>query len=243
MPSDTDALAYQAENCDGTIKLARDAAAAGVQRFVFISTAKVLGDESGEDPLDESAVCRPSDPYAKSKYLAEQGLRDIGGRMLVLILRPPLVYGPGVKANFLSLLGAVARGLPLPLASIRNKRSLIGVDNLASAILACLGFQSPIARTFHVTDGRARSTPELVEEIACALRQRARLLPFPPALLEACGIAAGRGATVKRLTRSLELEDTAIRTELGWSGVKTFQEEIADTVHWYRNRSDSCSIK
>ena len=242
-PSDADPFAYQVENSDGTIKLARDAAAAGVKRFVFLSTAKVVGDESGEEPYDESVLCNPSDPYAKSKYVAEQGLRDIGGRMQILILRPPLVYGPGVRANFLSLLSAVARGFPLPLASIRNRRSLIGVNNLASAILACLGSSSLIARTFHVTDGPARSTPELVEAIASALGQRARLVRFPPWLLEASGIAAGRGAMVRRLTRSFELDDTAIRTELGWRGVKTFEEEIADTVDWYLKRSVLTSTK
>jgi UDP-glucose 4-epimerase len=157
--------------------------------------------------------------------------------MQVLILRPPLVYGPEVKANFLSLLSAVDRGLPLPLASIHNKRSFVGVDNLVSAIVASLDSQAAAGRTFHVTDGPARSTPQLVKAIASALGTQPRLFGFSPALLEACAMAVGRGETVKRLTRSLELDDSAIRTVLGWREVKTFEEGIAQTVQWYVGRS------
>jgi len=241
LSSDANTSAYQVENCDGTIKLARDAAAMGVTRFVFMSTAKVLGDESGAVALDESASCRPADAYAMSKHLAEQGLQAIGNGLRVLILRPPLVYGPGVRANFLSLMSAVYRGLPLPLASIQNKRSFIGVANLASAILASLDSNAVSGRIFHVTDGASHSTPELAMVIARSLGRQSRLVPFPPGLLEACATAVGRGEAVKRLTRSLELDDTAFRTELGWREVKTFEEGVAETARWYldRSRSDS----
>lgn len=242
LPSDANSSAYQIENCDGTLKLARDAAAMGVTRFVFLSTAKVLGDESGAVALDESASCRPADAYAVSKHLAEQGLQVTGNRLRVLILRPPLVYGPGVRANFLSLMSAVNRGLPLPLASIQNKRSFIGVGNLVSAILTSLNSHAVSGRIFHVSDGAPHSTPELVKAIAAALGRPSRLIPFPPALLEACAMAMGQGETVKRLTRSLELDDTAFRTEFGWRELKTFEEGVAETARWYLDRSRSGSI-
>lgn len=232
--SDPYGSAYLAENCDGTIKLARDAISSGVRRFIFLSTSKVLGEESGSAALQESAQAHPGDAYALSKYSAEQALADLRGSLQIAVLRPPLVYGPGVKANFRALLSAVDRGLPLPLASIRNRRSLIGVDNLASAIVACLDSPGAAGRTFHVTDGVPRSTPELVRAIASAMGRPARLLPFPPALLEACGALTGRGDTVRRLTRSLELDDKAIRTEIGWQAPRTFEDEIGETVRWYR---------
>lgn len=233
-PTDPDPSAYLAENCDGTTKLARDAIASGVRRFIFLSTSKVLGEESGPDALAETAPARPGDAYAASKFSAEQSLAQMRGSLQISILRPPLVYGPGVKANFRALLSAVDRGLPLPLASIRNRRSLIGVDNLASAIIACLDSPGAAGRTFHVTDGVPRSTPELVRAVASALGRPARLLPFPPALLEACGALIGRGDTVRRLTRSLELDDRAIRTEIGWQPPRSFEDGIGETARWYR---------
>ncbi|MBI3715414.1 MAG: NAD-dependent epimerase/dehydratase family protein [Betaproteobacteria bacterium] len=233
-PSDQDLSAYHAENCDGTTKLARDAIASGARRFVFLSTSKVLGEESGPDALAETSQARPGGAYAESKLSAERSLAELRGSLQIAVLRPPLVYGPGVKANFLALLSAVDRGLPLPLASIRNRRSLIGVDNLASAIIACLDSPRAAGRTFHVTDGVARSTPELVRAIASALGRPARMFPFPPALLEACGALIGRGDTVRRLTRSLELDDRAIRTEIGWRAPRTFENGIGETVRWFR---------
>lgn len=234
VPSDIDSSAYMTENCEGTIRLARDAAHAGVRRFVFLSTSKVLGDESGSIPLDESAIVSPGDAYGASKLAAEQALASIGGGMQFTVLRPPLVYGPGVKANFLALVSAVARGLPLPFASIRNRRSLIGVGNLASAIFACVDEPKASGRTFHVTDGAPHATPEIVQAIASALGRPPRMFHFPPALLEACGMVVGRGGTVRRLTRSMALDDRAIREELGWSPPRTFEEEIQDMVRWFR---------
>ena len=226
---------YFAENSDGTVKLAQDAISAGVKRFVYLSTAKALGDESGAAPFAEDALAHPEGPYAASKLAAEQGLCGLRGRMQITILRPPLVYGPGVKANFLALLSAVARGVPLPLASIHNRRSLIGVDNLATAIVACLESPKAAGRTYFVTDGPPLSTPDLVRAIASALGKPPRLFAFPPRLLESCGAVVGRAETVKRLTRSLELDDQAIRSELGWRPAHTFDAGIADTVRWYQS--------
>lgn len=231
---DGDASPFFIENLDGTIKLAEDAVSAGVRRLVYVSTAKVLGDESGPVALLEGSPARPQDPYAASKLATEQGLSNLGGKIQVAVLRPPLVYGPGVKANFLALLSAVARGVPMPLASVRNRRSLVGVANLASAITACLESPKAAGRTYHVTDGEPCSTPALVQAIASAFDKPSRLFPFPPRLLEICGGMIGRAETVQRLTRSLELDDRAIRSELGWRPVQTFEEGIAETVRWYQ---------
>jgi nucleoside-diphosphate-sugar epimerase len=234
LPVGSDATPYFAENCDGALKLARDAEAAGVQRLVFLSSAKVLGDESGATPLAEDAPPRPGDPYAASKLAAEQALAGLGGAMDVTVLRPPLVYGPGVKANFLALFSAVARGVPLPLGGIRNRRSLLGVDNLAAAIAACIESPAAAGRTYNVTDGAPVSTPDLVRAIASALGRQPRLFSIPPGLLEGCGALLGRGEMVKRLTRSLELDDSAIRAELAWRPACTFEVGIAQTARWYQ---------
>ncbi len=236
LPADAARSAYHSENGEGTLKLASDAISSGVRQFVFLSTSKVVGDESGDRGLDEGSTPRPGDDYASSKFSAEQSLAAFGGRMEMTILRPPLVYGPGVRANFLALMSAVDRGMPMPIASIRNRRSLIGVDNLASAIIACLGSPKARGRTFHVTDGIACSTPDLVRAIARALGRSPNVFWFPPRLLEAAGTFLGRGETIKRLTRSLELDDSAIRETLGWRPVKTFEEGLADTARWYRER-------
>ena len=237
LPPDADPAPYFTENFEGTAKLAHDAIDSGIKRFVYVSTAKVLGDESGDEPLAENSTPRPGDPYAASKYAAEQALAALGGDMTITILRPPLVYGPGVKANFRALLSAVDRGVPFPLASIKNRRSLIGVDNLASAILACLGSEAAAGRTFHVTDGASISTPALIRALAVALDRPAALFGFPPRILELFGSMLGRGETVKRLTRSLELDDRAIRNELLWRTPFTFEEGIAGTAHWYQTLS------
>jgi nucleoside-diphosphate-sugar epimerase len=237
LPAGEDASPYFVENCDGTLKLARDATAVGVQRFIFLSSAKVMGDESGVNPLAEDAPARPGDPYAASKLAAEQALAGLGGAMHVTVLRPPLVYGPGVKANFLALFSAVARGVPLPLAGIRNRRSLVCVDNLAAAIIACIESPAAVGRTYNVTDGAPVSTPELVRAIAAALGRPPRLFSIPPGLLEACGALLGRAEMVKRLTRSLELDDSAIRAELAWRPVCTFEAGIAQTARWYRSQA------
>jgi nucleoside-diphosphate-sugar epimerase len=230
----TEAAACYSENCDGTHKLAKDAIAAGVTQFVFMSTGKVLGDQSSDLPLSEGSRERPEDAYAASKLGAEQALADLRGGIDLTILRPPLVYGPGVKANFLALFSAVARGIPLPLGSIRNRRSLVGVDNLASAIFACLAAPEAAGRTFHVTDGTAISTPDLVDEIARALGTKPRLFDFPAGALEAAAALIGRAGTAKRLTRSLEFDDSAIRSELGWKAVASLRVGLEQTAKWYR---------
>jgi len=193
------------------------AAAAGVP-FVFLSSIKVHGEVSAA-PFTENSSFAPQDVYGESKVRAEEALRAIPGLRLA-VLRPPLVYGPGVKANFLSLMKAIARGWPLPLASIENRRSLVYVGNLVDAILACLGREG----AFLVSDGEAVSTPQLCRNIGDALGRRARLLPFPTSLLPG------------KLADSLEIDDAAIRRALGWQPPFTPQQGLRATARWYRGR-------
>jgi nucleoside-diphosphate-sugar epimerase len=218
--------ALRAVNVEGTRRLAEQAAAAGVERFVYLSSVK---------------AARPDDAYGAAKQAAEQALAGIGGLAWV-VLRPPLVYGPGVKANFLALLRAVERGWPLPLASVRNRRSLVYVGNLADAILRCLVAPQAAGRTYAVTDGPPVSTPELIRALARALGRSASLFAFPPALLELAGSLTGRGDTVRRLTRSLEVDGEAIRRELDWRPPFTFEEGIRLTAQWHlASRKSSAS--
>lgn len=201
----------QRVNVDLAVQTARKAAAAGAG-FVFLSSAKVHGGVSTSAAFRADSPLAPQDRYAESKAQAEQALRAIPGLRLA-VLRPPLVYGPGVKANFLSLLKAVARGMPLPLASVDNRRSLVYVGNLAAAILACLDTQG----TFLVSDGPAVSTPQLCREIGVALGRPARLFAFPPAWLP------------RKLSGSLEVDDST----LSWKRPFTRQEGLRATARWY----------
>jgi UDP-glucose 4-epimerase len=214
-------------NVEASLALGRAAAASGV-RMVFMSTIKVLGEETGDLPLTEQSPIAPQDAYARAKAVAEQGLRDIAGLRLCVV-RPPLVYGPGVRANFLALVRAIAGGWPLPLASIRNRRSLIGVGNLAHAVTRCLESPSASGKTFLVADGPPVSTPDLCRAIGEAAGRGARLLPCPPALLELA-------PSMRKLTRSLVADDSEIRRALGWLPPRSFEQELDRTATWFRRQ-------
>ena len=231
------AAELQEVNVDGTLALAQQACRLGVRRMVFLSSVKALGEASDGRPLRVEDPAAPVDAYGRAKLAAEKALRELASRsaLEVTILRPPLVYGAGVRANFLALLRAVARGLPLPLASIRNRRSLVHVGNLSDAILACATAPQAAGRTYHVTDGEPVSTPALARAIGGALGRPARLLPCPPALLEFLAAAVGRGETVKRLTRSLELDDSALRDDLGWQPRITLEAGLRETALWFES--------
>jgi UDP-glucose 4-epimerase len=198
-----------------------------VRRLVYLSSVKAVAEESGTRALTAADPPAPRDAYGRSKFAAEQALNEVAGAsgMEAVVLRPPLVYGPGVKANFLALLRMINRGLPLPLAAIRNRRSLVYVGNLCDAIGACCVSPSAARRAFFVTDGPAVSTPELCRAIGQALGRQARLFPFPSALLP-----------VSRLTRSLELDDGELRRELGWRPPYSFKQGLEATAAWYRSR-------
>lgn len=197
-------------NVEGTIAQAKAAATAGARRFVHLSSIK---------------AAQPHDAYGRAKSIAEQALLQLEG-LEAVILRPPLVYGPRVKANFLALMRAIDRGWPLPLASIENRRSLVYVGNLVDAILRCLAGPAQ-RRTYAVSDGAPVSTPELCRAIGRALGRPARLFPFPGALLRlAPGLAP--------LSQSQEADDRAIRAELGWRPPFSFDEGLRLTAQWYR---------
>jgi nucleoside-diphosphate-sugar epimerase len=216
----TGASFYEA-NVELTRSVGR-AAAASSARMVFVSTVKVHGEESAR-ALKESDPLAPAGDYARSKAQAEAELRAIPGLQLV-VLRPPLVYGPGVKANFLTLMQAIARRVPLPLAAVRNRRSFVYVGNLVSALVRCIDEPRAVGRTYLVSDGAPISTPALCRAIGAALGRPAHQFPFPPAWLP------------RPLSGSLELDDGALRAELGWHAPFSAEAALRATADWYRNR-------
>jgi len=221
--------AFRAVNVYGTLNLARQAAAACVKRFVFISSVKVNGEstQSGQ-AFVEAIVASPQDAYGKSKHEAEEGLRKISAEtgMEVVIIRPPLVYGPGVKANFASLMRAVKRGLPLPLGAVHNKRSLVALDNLVDFIITCITHPQAANQTFLVSDGQDMSTTELVRGIALAAGVQSCLLPVPVWALQAAASSLGKGDAVQRLCGNLQVDITKARTLLNWVPPVSIQEGL-----------------
>ncbi len=208
---------FRNANVATTLHLARAAASAGVSRFIYLSSIKVNGEATlPGHPFRESDTPAPQDAYAVSKWEAEQGLTAIAREtgMEVVILRPPLMYGPGVKGNFERL--ARIASLPLPLASINNRRDLLHVDNMADAILLCARHPAAANQTFLVCDGKAVSTPELIRHLAEQNGQHSRLWPFPPMLLQLAARLIGKQAVMDRLAGSLELDCSKIRQMLGW---------------------------
>jgi nucleoside-diphosphate-sugar epimerase len=223
-----DIAAFVETNRDGTTRLAAEAVRNGIRRLVYVSTAKVCG-EGRDTPYREIDAPAPQGAYALSKYEAEQGLLEIAARtgLEVVILRPPLVYGPGVGGNFRTLMKWVGRGIPLPLASVRNQRSLVGVTNLASAILQALESPAAAGRTYFVSDQHDLSTPELIERLAQSLGRTARLFPFPVSALKFAGTLLGRQRAFEQLSGSLSVDSSAITRELGWQPMRTVDEELA----------------
>jgi len=222
---------YRATNTEATLNLARQAAQAGVKRFVFISSIKVNG-EGCDTPYRETDVAAPEDAYAMSKWEAEQGLQRIAQEtgLEIVILRPPLVYGPGVKANFLRLMRMVQRGWPLPLGAIRNRRSLLYLGNFVDAICLCVEHPAAAGQTFLLDDGAPVSTPQLVRAVARAMGRPARLLAVPVGVLELAGALLGKRKAVARLTGSLCVDSSAIRLRLGWKPPFSMEAGLAATV-------------
>lgn len=222
---------YRATNTEATLNLARQAADAGVKRFVFISSIKVNG-EGTDAAYRESDTPAPADAYAISKWEAEQGLRRIACEtgLEVVILRPPLVYGPGVKANFLRLMRMVERGWPLPLGAIRNRRSLLYLGNLVDAIRLCVEHPAAAGQTFLLDDGEAVSTPDLIRAVAHAMGRSARLPAVPVSVVEFAGALLGKRAAVARLTGSLWVDSSLIRSRLNWAPPYSMEAGLAATV-------------
>jgi len=226
-------------NLLGTANLAQQAAHAGVKRLVYASSVKVNGEETrGRQSYTEQDIPAPQDPYGISKWQAEQALRRIAQEsgLEVAIVRPPLVYGPGVKGNFISLLAAIDKGIPLPLAGARNARSLVYVGNLADALIACATRPAAAGQTYLVSDGEDVSTALLVEKIARALGRISRSFYFPPALLRAVATLLGRAAQMDRLFGSLRVSDQKIRGDLAWVPPYSMEQGLRATADWYRSR-------
>lgn len=206
-------------NVEGTVNLARQAAAAGVGRFVFVSSIKVNGEATlPARPFTPQDPACPQDPYAVSKQRAEVELHRLAAEtgLEVVVIRPPLVYGPGVKGNFLRLMKAVHKGLPLPFGLVHNKRSLVALDNLVDLILTCIEHPDAAGQTFMVSDGKDLSTPDLIRKLAYAMGRPARLLPVPQGLLRLGGFMMGKEKEVDRLIGSLQVDISHTCDTLAW---------------------------
>jgi len=227
--------AYRRINVEATRNLAQQATAAGVRRFVFLSSVKVNGEATSVLPYSETDAPAPQDAYGITKHEAEEVLRDIAARsaMELVILRPPLVYGPGVKGNFLRLLRLIERGVPLPLASVDNRRSLIYIGNLVDAIVTCIAAPAAAGKTYLVSDGEDVSTSALIGKLATAMGRSPRLLPCPVALLNLGAAVLGKRAAAMRLTGSLRVDSSRIRQELGWRPRYSLDQGLNATVQWY----------
>lgn len=235
MKDDTqDPLAeYRKVNVEGTLNLARHAAAAGVKRFVFVSSIKVNGEQTlPGSPFTEDVVPDPKDPYGVSKYEAEQKLEGLSSEtgMEVVVVRPPLVYGPGVKGNFASIIRLIDKGMPLPLGAIDNKRSLVALDNLVDLIVTCIDHPAAAGQIFFVSDGQDLSTTELLRRIADAMGKPARLLPVPAGLLMLGASFLGKEAVARRLLSSLQVDISKARRLLGWQPPVSVEEGLARAV-------------
>ena len=230
--------AYRIVNVDGTLNLARQAAQAGVRRFVFISSIKVNGEATQPGrPFTADDIPMPVDPYGVSKLEAEQGLQIIAAQtgMEVVIVRPPLVYGPGVKANFESMMRWLARGLPLPLAAVtENRRSLVALDNLVDLVVTCLKYPAAANQTFLVSDGEDISTADLLKRMGDAMGQPARLLYMPPALLKLGATLLNKPGIYQRLCGSLQLDITKTRQLLDWTPPVLVDEGLRCAVEDFR---------
>ncbi len=219
--SDLDQLAdFRAINVDATLDLAREAGRRGVKRFVFISSVKVNGEYTAAGrACTEDDPPAPADAYGRSKLEAEQGLRVLSqaSAMELVIIRPPLVYGPGVRANFAALMHVVQNGWPLPLGAIHNRRSLVGIDNLVDFIAICARHPLAANQTFLVSDGHDLSTTELVRSLARAAEVSVRLVPVPAWIIQASAALLGKRGAAQRLCGNLQVNITRARSVLGWT--------------------------
>lgn len=228
---------FRRVNLDWTERLARAAALQGIRRFVYLSSIKVNG-EQGSRPFTEQNLPNPQDPYGMSKWEAEQALARVSSQtgLEIVVVRSPLVYGPGVGGNVLQLLHIIRRGIPLPLASVHNRRSLIYLGNLVDALACCVKDVRAAGETYLVSDGEDLSTPELIRRLARALGLPARLWPVPLSVLRWIGSVAGKQAMIDRLLGSLQVDSSKIRKGLDWSPPYSVDQGLAETAAWYSDR-------
>lgn len=228
--------AFQRANVDATLLLARGALQAGVGRFVFVSSIGVNGNETHGKPFTEVDEPAPVEAYALSKLHAEQRLKAFCAQsgIELVIVRPPLVYGPSAAGNFGRLLKLAASGLPLPIGGIRNRRNLIGVENLSEFLLTCAVHPGAAGQTFLAAEPEVRSTPELITSLARALGRRARIFSVPLGLLRTCVGVVGKRSEFDKLCASLEISPDKARSVLGWSPTISFDEQIGKIARAYR---------
>ena len=222
-------------NVDAAVRLA-EAAAGSVRRFVFMSSVKVHGEDSGDGAYVETTPTWPQDAYGRAKLEAERSLSELAGRtgMEVAMIRPPLVYGPGVKANFMRLLRWIDSGLPLPFAAVSNRRSLIYLGNLVDAVARCVEHPGALG-PFLVSDEEIVSTAQLVSRAASALGRPARLVRLPTSVLRLAGAITGYGGEMRRLTGNLVVDKSRVRDLLGWRPPHTLDEGLEATARWFRS--------
>jgi nucleoside-diphosphate-sugar epimerase len=233
----TDSLnAYRRINVDGTRNLAKQAVAIGIKRFIFLSSIKVNGEGTiASKSFKYNDISQPEDAYGISKWEAEQALLEISKQtgLEVVIIRPPLVYGEGVKGNFLRLLDLVYKQIPLPFVKINNLRSFIALDSLVDLIICCIDHPKAGGKTFLVSDGEDLSTPDLIMKLSKFMDKSPRLFQFPQLIIQLIGRLVGKSSEVKRLFGSLRIDNSYTREILGWSPALSLDEGLRKTVRWY----------
>lgn len=227
------AAVFRSINTDGTLRLAQQAAEAGIRRFVFVSSIKVNGESTRPGhPFTALQPAGATDTYGISKAEAEAGLRALAATtgMEIVIVRPPLVYGPGVRANFLAMMRWLQRGVPLPFASVTaNRRSMVGLDNLVDLLVTCVNHPAAANQTFLVSDGEDLSTADLLRRLGLAMGKPARLFPVPPVLLQAGASLLGRGDMARRVLGNLQVDISHTRETLGWAPPVSVNEGLRRT--------------
>lgn len=228
--------AYREVNVEGTKRLAEQAAEAGVKRFIFLSSVKVNGERTvGSNSFTSIDSTMPEDAYGISKWEAEQALWEISERtgLEVVIIRPPLVYGSGVKGNLLRLMSLIYKGYPIPLGLVSNQRSLIGLDNLVDLITKCIEHPKAAGKTLLASDGEDLSTPDLIRSLASAMGKSARLLPVPVQILRSLGVMTGKSDEVDRLVGSLRVDNSSTRELLDWTPRVSVEDGLRKMAEWY----------
>ena len=231
---------FRSVNVHGTERLARMAIEKGVKRLVYISSISIHGNSTVDRAYVEDDEAQPNSPYAVSKWEGELVLRKIEREsdLEIVIVRPPLVYGEGVGGNFLRMMQWTNKGLPLPLKSIRNKRSFIGIENLADLIACCVSHPEAAGETFLAADGEDLSTPDLIGRVANLMGRSARLFPMPESVIRALGKMAGKGDITDRLCSSLQVNANKARRLLKWQPQLPLDMGLSRTVRWYMKRNE-----